>query len=110
MLAKNRAAATLSRAGTMVWFRTMVMARLYRGHYGTHSNDLFRTNEEFSGGKLLTVIRRPVRDDWLPGMQFDPSQLHHAVCLFCTWWRLATLARHSRAFLSMSFRFSVLAP
>jgi hypothetical protein len=33
----------LSRAGTMVWFRTMVMARLYRGHYATHSNDLFRT-------------------------------------------------------------------
>src|SRR5262245_38207370 len=31
MLAKNRAAAILSRAGTMVWFRTMVMVRLYRG-------------------------------------------------------------------------------
>ena len=29
---KNRAAATLSRAGTMVWFKTMVMARLCRGH------------------------------------------------------------------------------
>jgi hypothetical protein len=28
MSAKNRAAATLSRAGTMVWFRTMVMATL----------------------------------------------------------------------------------
>ena len=32
MSAKNRAAVTLSRAGTMVWFRMMVMARLCRRH------------------------------------------------------------------------------
>src|SRR5262249_26753428 len=105
MLAKNRAAATLSRAGTMVWFRTMVMARLYREHYGTHANDLFRTKEEFWGGKHLPFIPRPVRDDWLQGMQFAPSHPPHAVCFFCPLCSFAPLARHSRAFLSMSFRF-----
>src|SRR5262249_32095477 len=105
MLAKNRAAATLSRAGTMVWFRTMVMARLYRGQYGSHSGALFRTKWEFRGEKPLTVIQSPVRDDWLPGMHFDPSQPPRAFCFFCFLGRLPPLARHSRAFLSMSFRF-----
>jgi hypothetical protein len=55
----------------------------------------------------FVAFRRSVRDDWVVGTQFDPSRLHHAVWVFGTLWRLATLARDWRAFLLLSLRFSV---
>ena len=42
---EDRAAATLLRAGTMVWFSTMVMARLGRGtvdHSNSRNRDKFK--------------------------------------------------------------------